>query len=170
MPAGHLNIVNPGLEIKQIQRTLPVNDAETGIVRGSCVVVDSGTWRRSVAATDGGAANSPGAIAYWALQDQGQPDVAKAGGLTAVPCTTQLQIETDQFAAGGTFPDGGFLAVDDDGVVTDHADDQTAIGVVVKSPYNRWVNDRIHSAGQRQGQYVSVIQFYTIYNTNLSTS
>lgn len=174
MPQGHFNVLKgdyPGL--LQRDSTLPVDSSETAIVRGSVIKQNgSGNWVR-VTGADAGAANSPGPQVFLSLQDQSQPDVKFANGLTALSITSNLLVETDQYDTGATLAVGGYLACGANGKVTDHADDLTAIGVIVKSPYKRYSNDRyvVDGANQeRTGTFIDVIAFWTLYIPNLSTS
>jgi hypothetical protein len=170
---GLLNILEPGENLSQLNRTLPVSDQEDGIVRGSLIVEDAGEWRRS-AATDAGEADTPGPICFWSLQDQDQPDVEMANGLTGVPCTYNMLLETDQIDSGSSFPVGGYVSADDDGVIQDHSDDETAIGVVKKTVTARWANDRLADSSKggasRTGAPTDVVQIWTEYIPNLSTA
>jgi hypothetical protein len=173
MPQGLLNILQSGQNLAQLNETKKVKATETGIVRGSLIVDDGGQWRRTAAA-DAGAADSPGPICFWSLQDQVQPDVDMADGLTGIPCTYNMLLETDQISSGGTFPLGGYVAAGDDGKLADHADGQTAVGVVKKSVTTRWSNDRLADAtkggANRTGAPTDVIQIWTDYMPNLSTA
>lgn len=170
MPAGHFNVLKGAYPtLAQIDKVLPVADAETGIVRGSAIRVESGEWIRTAAdAASQGAAGVAGPIIYFALQDQGQPDVDMAGVLNALSCTMPMEVETDQYDGAGSFPVGGYVMAGADGKVTDHTDDLTAIGVVTKGPTTRWVNDAEAVAGRRTGNRVDVIAFLTTYQPNLS--
>ncbi len=171
MPQGHLNVLKgtyPG--INQQEATKNVDAGEAGIVRGSLVMENgSGNWVRAAAANTG-SANTPGAFVYLSLQDQDQPDVRFAGGLTALPVNTPCLVETDQYDAGATLAVGGYLAAGDTGVVTDHADDETAVGIVARSPYRRYSNDRVAVAGERTGRFIDVVSFWTMFVPNLSTA
>lgn len=171
MPQGHFNVLKGAYPtLGQIDKILPVADAETGIVRGSAIR-DNGSqeWIRTAAdAASQGAAGVAGPVIFFALQDQGQPDVGMAGVLNALSCTMPMEVETDQFDAGGTFAVGGYVMAGADGEVTDHTDDLTAIGVVTKGPTTRWVNDAVAVAGSRTGNRVDVIAFLTTYQPNLS--
>jgi hypothetical protein len=173
MPQGHLNILEPGEHLLQRNETKPVKSTETAIVRGSLLVKENDEWRRT-AATDAGAVNSPGPVCYWSLQDQDQPDVDLAKGLTAVPCNWPMLIETDQIDAGGTFAQGGYVAAGDDGKLKDHADDETAVGVVKETIHYRWSNDRLADATKggavRTGARISVIEVWSLYIPNLSVA
>ena len=174
MPQGHFNIINPGLQIDQIQLALPVEGTQTGIVRGMTLVADNGSFRKADRTTnaDEGDATTPGKVIWWGLQDQDSPDVLKSGKVSALPCTWPMHIETDQYDSGGTFTPGGYVSIDDGAVVTDHATTETAIGIVTAAPYNRWVNDRLNNAGgtERRGQFVSVIRFLSVYLPSLVTA
>jgi hypothetical protein len=173
MPQGLLNILQPGENLAQLNETKPVKATETEIVRGSLIVEDGGEWRRT-AASDAGAENSPGPICYWALQDQVQPDVDMADGLSGIPCTHNMLLETDQIDPQSTFPAGGYVSAGDDGKLKDHVDDETAVGVVKKSITTRWANDRLADASKggaaRTGAPTDVIQIWTDYMPNLSTA
>jgi hypothetical protein len=176
MPQGHFNVLKGAYPtLQQLDETLPVAGGVTGIVRGSCLRAadDAGTrsWFITAAdATNQGAANTPGPLIYFALQDQGQPDVDMAGALSALPCSMPMEVETDQFDAGGAFPIGGYIMAGAAGVVTDHTDDKTAIGQVTRSPYIRWANDAIAVTGKRTGNRVNVISFWAMYIPNLSVA
>lgn len=174
MPQGLLNILQPGENLSQLNVTKPVKSTETEIVRGSLIVEDGGEWRRTVAATDAGAADTPGPVCFWSLQDQDQPDVNMAEGLSAIPCTANMLLETDQIASGGTFAVGGYVSAGDDGELQDHSDEETAVGVVKKTVTTRYANDRLADASKggapRTGAPTDVIQIWTDYIPNLSTS
>ena len=173
MPQGLLNILQSGQNLAQLNETKKVKATETGIVRGSLLVEDGGEWRRS-ASSDAGAVNSPGPICFWSLQDQVQPDVNMADGLTGIPCTYNMLLETDQIDSGSTFPVGGYVSAGADGKLQDHTDDETAVAVVKKSVTTRWANDRLADATQggavRTGAPTDVIQVWSDYMPNLSTA
>ncbi len=174
MPQGLLNILEPGEHLLQMNVTKKVASTETGIVRGSLIVIDSDEWRRTATATEAGGANDPGPVCYFALQDQVQPDVAMADGLTGIPVTQRMKLETDQIAAGGTFPVGGYVSAGDNGLLKDHLDDETSLGVVLMTTTTRWSNDRLADAtqggAQRTGAPTDVIQILTEYTPNLSVA
>lgn len=172
MPQGHLNVLHPGENLLQLNETLPVKSTETAIVRGSLLVKDGNEWRRSAAA-DAGAANTPGKVCYWSLQDQVQPDVGFAKALTAIPCTFPMILETDQYnAVVGAV--GGFLMAGNNGLLIDHTDDKTAVGILKATPGARWSNDRLanttYGGAQRTGAPVTVIQLLSVYIPNLSVA
>jgi len=176
MPQGHFNVLKGAYPtLQQLDESLPVASTVTGVVRGSCVRAadDGGTRSWFITASDAtnqGAANTPGPLIYFSLQDQGQPDVDMAGVLTAIPCSMPNEIETDQYAAGGTFPIGGYVMAGADGKLEDHTDDLTAIGQVTRAPYIRWANDAIAVTGKRTGNRINVIALWTMYIPNLSTA
>jgi len=185
MPQGHLNIMEPGENLLNHQKSLPVLAAQTAIKRGSVIVESGGSWRLALTTDiaildDSGDEDLPGAVCFWALQDQDQPDVKMSGKLTGVPCTFPMLLEVDQIKhadgfAVGTFVQGG----DDDGdpvvqgVVKLHVDHHTAIGVVAKTKFNRWSNDRLadttKGGAQRTGAIIECIQLWSLYIPNLST-
>jgi hypothetical protein len=173
MPQGLLNILQPGQNLAQLNETKKVAAAETGIVRGSLIVEDAGEWRRALTA-DAGATDSPGAICFWSLQDQVQPDVNMADGLTGIPCSYNMLLETDQIDSGSTFPVGGYVSAGDTGLLKDHVDGETAVGVVKKGVTTRWSNDRLADStkggANRTGAPTDVITIWTDYMPDLSTA
>jgi hypothetical protein len=173
MPQGLLNILQSGQNLAQLNVTKSVKSTETGIVRGSLIVEDTGAWRRTTA-LDAGSAGVAGPICYWSLQDQAQPDVSMADGLTGIPCTYNMLLETDQIDAGAALPTGGYVMAGADGKLTDHTDDLTAVGVVKKTVTTRWSNDRLadytKGGAVRTGAPTDVIQIWTDYLPNLSVS
>ena len=191
MPQGHLNIMEPGENLRNHQKSLPILAGQTAIKRGSVIVEDTGAWRLANAGEndDSGDANTPGAVCFWSLQDQGQPDVLMAGKLTGVPCTFPMLLEIDQIKSDDAFLAGAFVQCGDDGgdpvvegLVVDHVDDHTAIGVVSKTlaavgqdpvGYKRWSNDRLADSSlggaERTGAPIYCIQIRTLYIPNLST-
>jgi len=171
MPQGHFNIINPGLEINQIQVALPVKNTENGIVRGSALVNDNNVWRRGNRSTDAdqGTTGTPGKVIWWALQDQTSPDAIKAGKVSALPCTWPMMIETDQYNAHASYSIGQFVSVSDTGVVGPTQPNATACGIIQAVPYQRWVNDRLIADNTRRGTLVYVIRFNTVYIPNLET-
>ena len=173
MPLGHFNVLKGAYpSLAQIDVTRPANAAATGIVRGSALIINaSDEWILSegTSATVG-AANTPGPIIHFALQDFAQPDVTFAEGLTALPCRFPCEVETDQFDSAGTYALGTYLTGGTGGEVTDHNDDETACGIVTRVPYARWANDAVAVAGSRTGNRINVISFWTIYAPNLSTA
>jgi hypothetical protein len=168
MPKGHFNIIQPGLQIDQIQLALPVKATETGIVRGSAIVNDNNEWRRGNRSTNNDQGSSaPGKVVYWSLQDQDSPDAIKANRVGALPCTWPMVVETDQYASNMSYTLGQFLSVANVGVVGPHIAAQTACGIVTAVPATRWVNDRLVADNTRRGTLVSVIRFMTVYIPNL---
>lgn len=166
MPKGHFNILYPGLQLDQIETEKPVDSRVTGLVRGS-VLVDNGAgaWRLSIAA-DAGTAGHPGPMVYWSLQDQDSPDAVKAGKVAGIPCGWPMVVETDQYA--GTHAVGSFVAADNLGKVTDAVTGNSAIGLVLKAPAQRWLNDRLDPLGTRMGALANVVVFQTLYIPSLA--
>ena len=115
MPQGHFNVLKGAYPtLQQIDKSLPISSAETDIIRGSSLRIDtSGSvpqWVRTAAdAASQGTATVAGPIIYFSLQDQSQPDVLRSGVLTGIPCTMPNTVETDQFDTGGSFPVNGFI-------------------------------------------------------------
>jgi len=160
MAKGHFNVLKGAYpSLSQIDRTLPVGDAVTGLVRGSALVVIAGVWKLTADDTPShGVAGTPGPVVYFALQGQEQTDVQMAGGLTGLSCQMPLEVETDQY--NGTPAVGDLLVGSTGGKVSVHADGETAIGIVTKSAYQRWINDK---DGTPQGGFGNVISFSTAY-------
>jgi hypothetical protein len=168
MAKGHFNVLKGAYpSLTQLDKTLKVNDAVTNLVRGNTVRVDTSdnTWVKTADdVASKGAAGTPGPIVYFALQDQDQTDVSMAGGLTALSCTMPMEVETDQY--NGTPSVGTLLVGGLDGKVQAHADGETAIGVVTKAEYRRWINDR-DVGGTSIGAYGNVIAFMTMYSPDI---
>jgi hypothetical protein len=163
MANGHFNVVKGAYpSLVQLDKTLPVGDGVTGLVRGSALYVSSGAWL--VTADDAashGVAGTPGPVIYFALQDQGQTDVLMAGGLTALACTMPIEVETDQYV--GTPAVGTLLAGGAGGKVQAHVAGQTAIGVVTKAESRRFINDKVVSGTTTKGGFGNVLTFLTMY-------
>jgi hypothetical protein len=83
-----------------------------------------------------------------------------AGGLTAIACTMPIEVETDQY--NGTPAVGTLLVGGASGKVQAHASGETAIGVVTKAPYRRWINDKDVGSAPTGG-FGNVIAFMTMY-------
>ena len=116
---GFFNVLKgeyPGL--KQLDKTLPLGTGATVLVRGSLMYVDPSTNKfipaAADAATQGVKDITPGAVMYWSLQNAEDPDVKMANGVTGLPCTQPMEIETDQFDTSaivlGSFVMGGASA------------------------------------------------------------
>jgi hypothetical protein len=95
-------------------------------------------------------------------------------GLSGIPCSYNMLLETDQIDSGSTFPVGGYVSAADTGLVKDHVDGETAVGVVKKTVTTRWSNDRLADATKggatRTGAPTDVIQIWTDYMPDLSTA
>lgn len=163
MAKGHFNVLKGAYpSLTQLDKTLPVNDGVTGLVRGMVIRESSGEWvlcADDVASR--GDAGTVGPVIYFALQDQDQTDVDMAGGLTGLPCTMPMEVETDQF--GGTPAVGTLLVAGANSKVQAWAAGQTAIGVVTKASYRRWVNDLVVSGTSTRGSFTNVLAFQTMY-------
>lgn len=170
MALGHFNVLKGAYPtLAQLDESLPVADAETGIVRGSVLRINSGEWVRTADdVASRGQTGTPGPIIYWALQDQVQPDVTMSGVLTGIPCTMPMEVETDQFLTAGTFAVGGQISAGAAGEVQDHANGETSIGIVSNGPHQRYANDAIAVTGQRTGAIINVISFWTTYSPDLT--
>ena len=170
---GFFNVLKgeyPGL--KQLDKTLPLGTGATVLVRGSLMYVDPSTNKFIPAAANQatqGTAAIPGAVMYWALQNADDPDVKMANGITGLPCTMPMEVETDQFDTSsivlGSFVMGGANAK-----LTLHTDGLTACGRCTKAAYTRWSNNAVAVAGVRTGNRISVISLQTMYAPSLSIS
>lgn len=165
---GHLNVLKGAYpSLSQLDETLPVKSDQTAIERGSALVKDSDEWRLTDVTTEGdaGATGTPGPIVYFALQDQNDPDVTMSKGLTALPCVSPCEIETDQYS--GTPEVGKYIRAADNGKVTILASTgQTAVGMCTKAATYRWSNSDGPNAGfpdQRTGGRIQVIAFWALY-------
>jgi hypothetical protein len=166
---GHFNVIKGQYpSLSQLEETLAVKSTETGIVRGSALVKDAGTWRRGVT-TDSGDASTAGPVVYFALQNQADPDVVMAKKVTAIPCLAPIRVETDQYAGSPTV--GSFLTVNGNGTTTfglvgAAANGDTACGIVTSVPTRRWSNNSGPYAGfpsPRTGAAINVITFWCVY-------
>ena len=171
---GFFNVLKGAYpSLKQLDKTLPVK-AGDAVIRGSLLVEDAGEFRLAVNATDAGAADAPGPIAYFALHGAEDPDVEMAGGTTGMPVTAPCEVETDQIDVSGTpatdYAVGNYVTAGD-GVLAPLADENTALGVVTKAPYYRWSNAQEAPGayvGKRTGARVMVIALQTLYIPSLS--
>jgi len=166
MAKGHFNVLKGAYpSLVQLDKTLKVADGVTDLVRGSTIRVSSGTWVKTADdVASKGEAGTPGPVIYFALNDQDQPDVKMAGGLTALSCTMPIEVETDQY--NGTPAVGTLLVGGADGKVQAHAAGETAIGVVTKAAYRRWINDK-DVGGAALGGFGNVIAFMTMYSPDI---
>jgi len=172
----------PGLG--QIDRTLPVAAAATGIERGSFLKVNADNEYEVATASDTGSATVAGAFVYIALQDQldlvagmagnvGQGAVSAANGqavINALAIIPSMQIETDMYDAEADWAVGDWCALADGGIVTEHADGETAVAKVDAVPVARWVNNATAVTGWRTGAPTNVITLTTVYIPSLSVS
>ena len=163
MAKGHFNVIKGAYpSLSQLDTTRKVADSVTGLVRGMTIRIDgSDEWVRTADdAASKGQAGTPGPLIYFALQDQDQTDVAMAGGLSGICCNQSMEVETDQY--NGTPSVGTLLVGGLDGKVQAHAAGETAIGMVTKAQYRRWINDR-DVGGVSKGAYGNVIRFMTVF-------
>jgi len=170
MPRGHFNVLHAGsggmLTTSQDNASHAVKANQTGIVRGSVLMVDTteGAW---VLATDNvesrGDANTPGPILYFALNDQGEPDVRMSGVLTALPCTASFPFETDQLDTDETWALGTYASAGAEGKLVPHTAGYTAVAVMIKAPFNRWINDKLHATELKTGGIGTVAHFRAIF-------
>ena len=160
----------PGLA--QLDKTLPVKSGETGIVRGTILVEDAGTFRPCVAADAGTKDILAGKIAYHSFAAQTDPDAVMAGGVTGMPCIAPVEIETDAYT--GTPALGSFVMCANTGVLGAHTDGLTAVGLVTKAQYTRWSNTATPAGGSypgaRQGAMINVIALWSVYLPNYATA
>jgi hypothetical protein len=171
---GHFNVLKGAYpSLKQLDKTLPLGTGGSGIVRGSCMVVDSNAFRPAVDA-DAGSVTVNGGIVYFALQNAGDPDVQMANGITGLPCIMPMEVETDCYDASANLALGEFLMVKTGaalqagfGILTKHTANKTAVGVCTKAAYTRWSNNAVAVAGIKTGNKISVISFWTMYAPNL---
>ena len=177
---AHFNVLKgeyPGLA--QLDKTLPALATEADIVRGSVLVIESGCFRRCIAADHGTKDTVAGVVVYHAFQAQTDPDAVMAGGVTAMPCIAPVEIETDQFVANQGIVPGAYLmtagaghaAHTNDGKLTLHTDGLCAVGLVTKASYKRWSNTATPAGGSypsaRQGAMIDVIAFWSMFVPNL---
>lgn len=179
---GWLNVIKGAYpSVDMVTQTLPISASETGeVVRGSAVVIGSDNCFRLGVYGDGYTAGTIGKIVFWALQGAENYEAQAAGSVSqpviaGLPCTFPLEIETDQYleskATGAiTYNVGDFLQVGaydggavGAGKVAPKVDKGTAIGVVTRAPYRRWVNSATAVENQRTGNNVNVIRFITVY-------
>lgn len=167
-----LNIVKgdyPSLSMVTLDRTVD-KTAGAPIVRGSVMVDDGGSFRLTEAG------QTKGGIVYWSLNGETEPEAEYAGSNThpkiaGLPCTSALEIETDQFVAG-TYAVGEMLTPDIPtgtdlptgkvkGIGADP--DEWVVGIVTAVPSKLWINDAVAIDGKRLGNQVDVIRFSTVY-------
>lgn len=171
----------PAINMVTLDRLVKAD--ETGIVRGSCIVVDTDTFRRCSA--DDAATND---LVYWSLNAQTDFTSIQAGTgvevnpiaarVAGIPCVYPMEVETDQYAEvdGGQQPIvytvGEFLTCGPDGLVTEWATTNKAIGIVTAIPFDRWISnaDQVGTGHTlwRAGNKVSVIRFQTCYLPGLA--
>jgi len=175
---GLLNIIKGAYpSLQQIDRTLPVHADAVGIVRGSCIYEDAGTFKLAQAANAGSVAGdviTPGAYVYFCLMDQTDLVAGMAGTIgqgvgggvakvTGLACSMPMEVETDQY--DGTPAVGEFLTLADDGKLATitAATGNTAYGQVTLGVTTRWANDAVAVTGWRTGNKVNVIRFRAMY-------
>ena len=166
---GHFNVLKGAYpHLQQLDKTLPLGTGGAALVRGSAMYVSAGTFIPTAAdAPSQGSASAPGPIIYFCLQNAADPDVQMANGVTGLPCTMPMEVETDQFNIGAGIALGAYLMAGASGCVspmvptTDTG--KTAIGLVTGAPYTRWSNNAVAVAGVKTGTRISVISFWTMY-------
>lgn len=176
---GLLNVIKGAYpSLQQIDRTLPVADNQTGIVRGSLVYEDNGTFKIATS-SQAGSVNAgvitPGAYLYYALMAQDDLVAEMAGNfgngrITGLACSMPMEIETDQYT--GAVAVGDYLTVGDGGklvTITENAGN-TVYGIVTAAPAVRWHNAAEAVAGRRTGNKVSVIRLSTVFIPGVPTS
>lgn len=162
--------------LQQIDKTLPVKTGETGIVRGSMIYEDAGSFVLAQAADNAATAK----YIYFCLVGQddltagmaGTVGQGVAGGLatiTGLAVGMPMEFETDQFVAG-SYTAGQLLMGTDDGKLTAHTDDKNVVAQVTKPAATRWVNDAIAVTGFRTGANVSVLTARTVWLPTFSTA
>jgi len=167
--------------LQQIDKTLPKSADETGdIERGSLLYENADNeWRIAGVAQAGTANTIPGPFLFLALMPDTDlvagmaGDVPTSGNepvLTGLAISPSVEIETDMYDSGGSYTVGQFLKVGANGNFVAQTDGFTAIGIVTKTPYTRWVNNAPAVTGWRTGNNVSVIALRTMYVPNLSIS
>jgi len=172
---AHFNVLKgtyPGLA--QLDKTLPIKAGETTIQRGSILVIDAGSFRQCVAA-DAGGAGAPGPVVYHAFQNQSDPDVVMANGVTGMPCIAPVEIESDMYtgkpAVGNFLMCIGTAPATNLGKLAVCTDNHTAVGLVTKAQYTRWSNVATPAGGSypsaRQGATINVIAYWSMYIPNL---
>jgi len=153
--------------LQQIDRPLDVAAGEAGIVRGSCIYIDTNNnYKLATAAVD----DTPGAYIFWCLPMGGQEDfqagmagtigqgpaggVAKINGLA---CGMPFEFETDQYDTTQVYAIGDLLMPGALGKVTLHTSGKNCIGQVTQTVRTRWANDAIAVTGRRTGANVNVL-------------
>ena len=174
------------LTLGQIDKTLSVNASATGIVRGSLIYEDSGTWKLATATQ----ATDATAYLYFALQPQTGLTAGMAGSIgqgvsqvwngssmtTATAKVTGLAIgqpfdfETQEFDITQSYSDGDLLTVGANGRITKHTTGKNCIGQVIDGVSNRWVNDATAITGYKTGATVSILKARTLWLPLLATS
>ena len=169
---GFFNVIKGAYpDLKQLDKTLPLGTGGTALVRGSLMLASANTF----IPTDGTktsngcgnltsptTGNVPGPIVYFCLQNAFDPDVKMANGITGMPCTQPMEVETDQYDDTSIVL-GSYLMAGEDGLATLHVDGGTAIGLVTKAAYTRWSNNAVVVEGYKTGGRITVISFWTMY-------
>ena len=168
---GHLNVLKGAYpSLIQLDETAPVAPAVTDIVRGSVLVKNAQNEWALCAASHAGGVDEPGAVPYFALQAQGDPDVKMAGALTALNGRMPCEMEIDQYDDTVAIAVGDYLALGTAGKLVKHATGETAVGICSKAATSRWSNSAPRTGmypDDATGSRIAVIAFWTCYIPNL---
>lgn len=154
----------------QIDKTLPVASGVSGIVRGSCIYEDNGTWRLASATQ----ATAPTAYIHFALMAQtdltagmaGTIGTGIAGGVarvTGLAVGMPMEFETSEFDKTENFTVSMLLSVGNYGKLVPHGSGDNCVAQVTKAARVRWVNDAIAVTGYRTGANVDVLTARTLW-------
>jgi hypothetical protein len=168
---GFFNVLKGAYpDLKQLDKTLPLGTGGANLVRGSLMRIDTGAGKfvpTGADASSQGGAGAPGPIIYFCLQNAADPDVQMANGITGIPCTMPMEVETDQFDSSNIVL-GSYIMAGASGKATLHTNGLTAIGLVTSPAYTRWSNNAVAVAGVKTGTRISVISFWTMYHPELA--
>jgi len=179
----------PGL--RQIDKTLDVGSAETGIVRGSALYIDGSGSVPVFRLAGDTQATDPTATIYFSLMAQtdlvaGMAGTAGQGAaagvtdpvlgtvsgvakVTGLSCGMPLEFETDQYA-DTDYDVMALLTVGASGKLTPHSTGDNVVAQVTKAPATRWANNAEAVAGYRTGANVTVLTARTVWVPTLTVS
>lgn len=171
---SYLNVLKGDalLSLSQINTVRAIDDAETGITRGSLLRINAQNKfvRTANDVASQGDANSPGPFIYIALHENDDSDVQMSGVMSALDTKQDMLIETDAYDDTQAYTVGQFLMAGANGKWVPHVTTKTAIGKVVKTPYKKFDNKAKLTKYQFSGAPIDVLAIRTLYIPNLATA
>jgi hypothetical protein len=156
--------------LQQIDKTLNVAAAQTGIVRGSLIYQD-GTEFKLATATQ---ATAAGAYVFFALMGQddlvagmagtiGQGAPGGVARITGLAVGMPFEFESSEFDIGSTYAVGQVLTCGAGGELVAHTTGDNAVAQVTKVVSTRWVNNAVAVTGFRTGANLSILTARTVW-------